>query len=482
MPLPQTLEFENLLGSFTDRCPDLDGNWSEFQGVSSEPLAAKYKVAKAPPLAFWYRDDGLSLESLLKKITEDLQKLGHVSNRDLAAVIVTHFAFARRSAGSAVECFNHLFSQIVDADVNQFFLFPESVTFKFRENIGSFTVGPFNPERLGYLSRKSGANFFELNETLIRSMPFSVERQHWSARVICWGRLVKQWIPPSVVLVPLMMHLVDEYFAALSNLHFSTFFAELKAVQEVPMALGSGWFDIQRLTKASETHRISVYLRIGDENFGCVSPSISHLASVSGGPVALPLANEFLRRYFAFEQFDHSEIHHSLKSFCHFLALAAQHRADGREDEAFLHSVIALDLLLGDSGACTSSVSTRAAALVAGALNQEYATAVKDLQRIYKARSKYVHEGKPPESGLLPTVAAVCGEVAFCLFRLQRDPRNRVAGFRNRWLNDVDFLIAATEAGRILTEDDLLRVGIATGGEARYAEFFAELMSPTMPK
>jgi hypothetical protein len=143
-----------------------------------------------------------------------------------------------------------------------------------------------------------------------------------------------------------------------------------------------------------------------------------------------------------------------------------------------LHYIIALDLLLGETGESSASVNSRSAALTFGALNRDYATILTEMKRAYDARSKYVHEGRQPDSALLKMVEAICREVAFCLLRLQRDVSNHQPGFRDRWIKDVDFIVAAVEAARPTTVDDLKRAGIATQEDVRYLDYFSELARP----
>lgn len=487
MPIPNTPKFEALLASFSVTKPEPPEGWREFVAVQKQSLNNDYEFKNAPAVTFWYRDDtGLSLESLLEKISEELNKLGHVTSLELASVVTALFAYSKGSAASAVERFNFMFSQIVDADVNQFFLFPQLALSTYRVDIGPFSVGPFKPERLAYLSRKSGSDYYDRYESGLRKIPFSVERKPRAVRAVFWDKLAGpngQWIALSKSVRSILAYLVDEYFANLSALHFADFFSELNRVQEVPMALGSGWFDLHRLREVLGSHWISIYLKIGGENVGFVSPSSSLVLSLNlgGGHIGIPLTEKFLCLHFGFEGFTDCEIHRSLQSFCHFLALAAEHRSAGREAEAFLHNVIALDLLLGDTGSSTDSVSTRSAALVSLALNRDYSSVVKDSLRIYNARSKYVHEGTLPDSSFLPMVEKICREVAFCLFRLQRDAKNRSSGFYGQWLKDVDFIVATIESGRPVTDVDWQRVGAALRDDVRHTTLIAELGRPKAP-
>ena len=437
----------------------------------------------------------------------------------MASIVTALFAYSKGPAASAVERFNIIFSQVVDADVNQFFLFPQLALSTYRVDIGPFSIGPFAPARLAYMSRKAGSDFYDRYEENLRNIPFSVERKPRSVRLVYLHKMVGpngQWISQSKSLVPTLTYLVDEYFAILSGLHFAEFFAELNTVQEVPMALGSGWFDLNKMREVLGFHQISVYLKIGGDTVGFVSPAAALVMGINlgGGHIGMPITEKYLYRNFGFVGFTDCEIHRSLQSFCHFLALAAQHRSAGRGSEAFLHNVIGLDLLLGEEGSSTNSVSTRSAALVFRAIipkgiseckelddsmtpdssalgemahdaalktTQDYSLVVKDLQRIYNARSKYVHEGKQPDSSLLPLAEKICREVAFCLFRLQRDEENRLSGFHKRWLKDIDFVIAAIEAGRLFVENDWQRTGVALGNDSYHADFLAELEYPTSP-
>lgn len=484
MPIPNTPSFETLLSSFSVTKPEAAEGWREFVAVKQQSLHEDYEFKNAAAVTFWYRDDaGLSLESLLKKIMEELKKQGHISNLELASVIAALFAYTKGSVNSAVERFNLVLGKVVNADVNQFFLFPQLALSTYRVEIGPFSIGPFNPQHLAYLSRKSGSDYYDRYESGLRKIPFSVERKPSPVRLVYWHKLVGpdcQWVPQSKSVLPALEYLVDQYFSNLAALCFADFFAELHRVQEVPMALGSGWFDLRKLREVLGSHQISVFLKIGGDNVGFVSPSASLVMNLNlgGGHVGIPFTEKYLYRHFGFEMFTDCEIHRSLQSFCHFLAMAAHHDAFGRDTEAFLHYVIALDLLLGDTGSSTNSVSTRSAALVFRVFNQDYQAVVKDLLRIYNARSKFVHEGKQPDSSLLPMAKKICGEVAFCLFRLQREEKYRIAGFHDRWLKDLDFVIAATEAGRQVSGEDWQRVGVLLGDDVHYLTFTSELEQP----
>jgi hypothetical protein len=192
----------------------------------------------------------------------------------------------------------------------------------------------------------------------------------------------------------------------------------------------------------------------------------------------MPATEKLLRDHFGFEGFKEYEIHQTIKTFCHFLALAEIHHVERRHAEGFLHHVIALDLLLGEKNASTQNVSKRSAVLSHHARRISFIDAVAESEAIYEARSKYVHAGKEPEEKLWDVVRSICREVALCLFRVQAEPANHADRFRDRWLRDVDLVIATLVAGRTVPDSDLQGIGIAREGEFTQWSFQAFLNDP----
>ena len=480
MPIHKSDKFEKLLASFSVNRPVSGDSWREFVAVPKKRVNEDGKSVELPPISFWYREESdLGLDRVLQKIVEALEETGHEANLELAATVAAVFAHTNGTVGSAVERLNQIFLQVTTSDLNQFLLFPKLHLPSYRFKVGPFSIGPFQPDRLAYQSRKAGSDFFDRYEHHLRQMPFSIEREFRPVKVVFWHRMLwnkGSWTPRTASPPNALMQAVTHYFAQVSALHFKRFFEELREVQEIPMALGSNWFDLQRLRELLGVQdKISVYLNIGGEGVGFVAPSsILERTTNLSGHLGVPFTEEFLRMRFQFTGPTHCEIHQSLRNYCHFLALGVEHQNLGREAEGFLHYVIALDLLLGDKGASTESISTRCAALTHRALKKDYYIVVKNVREIYDARSKYVHKGRNAEPRLSDLVKTICREVAFCLFRLQREQRSRENGFEERWLKDIDYLVAAIEANRPLAGEDLQRAGVWNESDVRYEDFIAE--------
>lgn len=461
MGLPEIPEFESLLKSLRPSAPEGEREWREWSVVAEENIFDDYRKT-LPAINVWFSEkEGLAVEALLKRISDELRHNGHPDDIDIANVILGFFAYSQRSGSSAVAEFNKVFSKITSADLNQFFVFASPSPLNYRFRIGSFLIGPFNPERLAYQCQKVKSNFYERYRSMFFKSSLSVEREPFRVKVI---RALPWQLTGEV-----HVRLTDTYFSLLSRVYFENFFETLNLDQELGIALGSGWFDALRLKELIQTHRISVFMNIGHENIGFVSPSLNATLNVNlgGAHLGMPVVEKIVKEQFHFVLPEKSELHQIIRLYSHFLSLSVRHHNDGRHAEGFLHGVIALDLLLGEKSNSTKSVVKRSAALVYQSLRSSYAETLKLCEKIYDARSKYVHKGEPPDRQLEDITTKICREIAFCILRLQRNSENRVAGIWDKWVKQIDIVVALLEADQLPSGKDFSKIGVASKGEYR---------------
>jgi len=484
MPIPKTPEFEALLESLRIQPPDDLSNWREEKLVQEEVVVHGNRYEKLPSIDVWYRQEGLlGLEALVRKTQEELNRSGHHASNPLARVVLAFFAAAEHASRSSVDRFNELLTHVVPADLNQYFLFsiPGPPAYRFRA--GRFGIGPFDPFRLEYQCKKAQSDYFHRYESVLRAMPLSVEGDPVRIKVVGWHKLLGSncaWSPRSDIPRATGERLWNEYFSQLSSVYFEEFFAALYLAQEPGIALGSGWFDPVGLKELIGTHRISVFLNIGSENVGFVSPSsIMHVGiDLGGAHLGIPATTKALKTHFDFSEFSDCEIHQMMQSYFHFLALATLHHHGGRDAEGFLHNVIAMELLLGERTITAQSVAKRSAGLTFVPRGKSFFDAYRDCELIYDARSRYVHSGKHPDAALWPVATEITREIAFCLLRLQRDPENRQRGFRDQWVKTIDYVAAALDAGRPPTRADLTGIGVADEDSFGLVDYRALLRLP----
>jgi hypothetical protein len=72
--------------------------------------------------------------------------------------------------------------------------------------------------------------------------------------------------------------------------------------------------------------------------------------------------------------------------------------------------------------------------------------ALIELQRLYAARSAFVHGGKPISAGNASRLIDYAREVIRSLLVLHLNPENRGDGFHEKWIPKLDFLVAGLKA------------------------------------
>ncbi len=176
----------------------------------------------------------------------------------------------------------------------------------------------------------------------------------------------------------------------------------------------------------------------------------------------IPEAEERLRKEYNFVDFRNSEIHQTIKTFSRFISKAKRHFLENRPNEAFLHYVIALDLVLGEKDASNKSIMERTAVLVYKALKNSYEDQKGIIRKIYDIRSRYVHKGEQAEMKYIKDVEQICYQILLCLLRLQKVNDNHCSGFMNKWLKDIDYISKGIEANKNISDKVIKDVGIAT--------------------
>jgi hypothetical protein len=412
----------------------------------------------------------MQLESVVKKVSGVLRQLDHPANERLVYVLIAIVACVRQfRKRSGLELLNEVLSHIVQGDLEQHFAFliPGRLTYRF--SAGDFHVGPLDRAKLAYSCSKAGSDYAERYRERLKDLPLSIRRR---SKVKVLGitryeetlRMDRQTSKHGVILSTLAY----EYYHLVSDVYFERFFEDFRKAQMIGQAFGSGWLNVDALLRIVQAQRISVYSRIDGQNLGWVSPSTTGFKiDLGGGHIGIPYVERTLQEQFG--EKGASPIEPSIQTHCRFLAEAARFEAEGRLADALLYHVIALDLLLGEKGASTSSVTKRSAALTFTILGRSYHDVRDECDKIYDARSKYVHAGRDPAPDLLPKVKQISREVGLLLYRL-RQARSLENDFHSEWLKHVNVLVAKAEASLEITDEELRSVGAGLSGEFAYRD------------
>lgn len=469
MPLPEQVQFENLLQSMTPVRPDRAEEFTVEQIVPPALARDESGDLMDQECCVWYRTGpGLTFDALVTRVQKELEARGHKTDRALALCVVGFLSLHPRRGASAVATLNRLIGTIVDCDLSQFFVTPVICGGGVRTfRVGSFTVGAANLSTIEHRTKKAGSPDFFVRWHHELADRLTVERDVVACRSVGIPTLREETmtnIAGDAERLRIWDRCLTSYFHCLAGACTRDFWEAFLEAQHLLIAAGAPYMDDRVIRLLMPSQMISIFRNI--EGCGFVAPVGQQfgILEVGHADTQIPAVVSDLRDKFGFTAFRETDIHHSLHAFALFVSKARRHELDGRAAEAFLHYVIALDLLFGEQEGSTSSVSRRTAIVVHRALNMTVTEAQKMINRLYDHRSKYVHKGIETPPGEIANVAKVCREILLTLLRLQSNAGEgkTIAG----WLKNLDYLYSAEYAGKELSNEELQQCGIALGSSA----------------
>lgn len=477
--------FEDFLSTLTLDTPTNKNGWSSFE---IKPVPATETSGRAiiqPVWVIWYKEcHSLNITSIRKKITHLLEANNHLANDEICDVFIAGFLMFSDIGNSAVDRFNILLDRIVEAELSQFLIFKHELPIKDNTtfgdfSIGNFTIGLFPKELVESRCSRAGSDFALRYKECFKQYTFSIYCEPKKCKVINWRDLAKGK-DLDFVKTKKIYSLIDHYHFVMSQQYFELFFKELAALQEIPQAFGSGWFNVDVMKQYFNSERLSIWLDIGGKKIGWVSPGTfgQVVIDLGGFHIGMPyIYNELKKQFGEWEK--QTELYNVIKVYCSYLAKARVSECMGNTSESLLNYVIALDFLLGEKGSSVDSFSTRCSALTYLVLGRAYKDLVRECKQVYDARSKFVHQGNPPEQSSVDKIFLVSREVALCLFRLNKNAWGNDTGFHKKWIAYTDILVAKINAEQQPSLDDYANAGVAQRDEYCYLNILNGLSSKT---
>lgn len=460
MPIPEVTLLADALRGLALEAPGNSGAGPPVEIVPKRFSADASGLHVEPPVrAIRTAAVEIALESLLDRIGRELKRARHPSGPAAArAVLGVHLLLCDRM-NAPLESLNELLASVVPASCSEVLVadFPPHPDLH-AASVGGFTFGPLDREKLVYRCEKAGCDFFARypNEFLSR---FAVERSPIDHPVIDIGRFRERLAGPRRVVDAV----VDSYFNTLSAHHLEEFRDGFERGISVAVALGAPLIDLRDVATWGNSTFVSTYVRIGGRKDGYFCPlGMGRGFDFASVDRRIPTALSRLRERFGWSDESVGEAAETIRKFASFLVRARAHAAQGRTDEAFLHHVIALDLLLGEEQGATRSVSAGAGVILLGDADQGLKAHADRVKRLYDVRSQYVHSGRPVDPREIEDAAGVTGAVLSALLRYQSTPAAKGEGATGRWLRLLDYLATATEAGKPPSGEDRRDAGLGS--------------------
>lgn len=425
--------------------------------------ARQKSLSEAPVLYLSYPEMELKLDSVVKRIASELNTTGCIANPDIALATLGIIVETREPGTSSTAHANHCLSSIHSAQLHHFVVVPNRPQHDYRIQIGEFSLRAFDPKKLLYWAQRGCCSYpIDLHRLTgclaLERTPIDIKLINWdelpgSARMVVeWGKEIA------------IASIMDIYYQSVAW-HYSQQIPAL--VKDHLLVLESGalvHIDIDSYLSSVLAHHIGLFHWKGSVGHRCWALLNSRSVSCVNffPPSLFSSCEKWLRDEFGFHTLSASKpLDSAIESYCRFLQRAQTHRLQGRPDEAFLHFVIALDLLLGLEGRSSESVCLRAAILVHRQLERSLDAQISQLKRLYDRRSKYVHEGKRASENDLLEIEQICTEVLWDLLATSASCRfNDI----DTWLKQIDFIASAMKASREIPDTEFQSVGIPKMG------------------
>jgi hypothetical protein len=464
VPIPDIQRFEVLLSSLCLTKPTGEQGYKSVAGIQPErAITQDGKHFTYPLIPIWYREtNDLPFDSLIRRIQAELQSTGHAHTPAVVHTVLTAYALLPRVENGSVKALNELLSSRSSVELFQTYVLPIPPPPNYHFRFGSFTVGKVRIEDLNSRSRRALSDFHELYGDRLRGR-LAIERDPVTIQVLdCWNLAEVLASSAKAQRKPNLEYLiVDSYYNSVANELFAGFWALLEQQQEATVAIGSGYLGSEQLRILPGCQAVTIFLRTEVKRGGWVAPNAAGLIiDLAQTNKTIPEAERKLKEY-RVGGFSISGLHSTFEIFARFIARARKHEMADRLDEAFLHFVIALDLLLGEKDASNKSIGNRVAVLTYRHFNRSLEDQRRVVESMYDKRSKYVHAGTEVSSDDLEVIRAICAEVLACLLRLYKAPENHELNFvRGKWFKNLDYITSALLAGKDISDEELQANGI----------------------
>jgi len=470
MPLPDVQEIRETLSLVELSLRKGSDDDPAVQIAFRPAVDEKGRVAQDSPLWLHYSaKTKLPFGRLVERISKELEAAGHAGNEGFAQFVIALAMLMPSSQENAVVRVNQIVAAICDADVSLYYTLAAEFPEYHRFEMPPFRVGPLRADKLRYNCEKAASDYYSRYENVI-GHAWAIERAPRTVRVFDVPLIRKSIFqnPANTSSreaweLRAWESIVEGYFSLQNSVLFDAFWTELTSVQTPLVALGAPFFDPRPLGSFISSHQIAVFLNLGSERAGFVSPAGSGpgLMSVdlANAHERIPNAVRELEQSYKFQFFDDSPLHRSIRVFTEFVARALRHEIDGRANEALLHFVIALELVFGEQQAIQRSVAERVALITCRENGKSFDQQREWIEQIYELRSRYVHSGSEIADKLpLDQLRTVCRQVFRCLMRLQaaypqRESRNETV--LKGWLRELDYLAKKMIAGKKPDEREL---------------------------
>lgn len=417
-----------------------------------------------------YPASDLKIESVIKRLKIELNEVGHCVDDAIAISVLGLIveSFPTSTNLTPVQHANNCLSNLIPAQLFQFVISTYPRPHDNVIELGDFTLKPFDPQKILYWASRGKSNWpINLRElkhfSTLERKPLQIkilnlnDFQNISSVFSKWGEEI------------FITKILDVYYQAINQFFLKQIRSNIK---DYLLVYESGalvsWSSEEDSLQNLFQKTISLFLwEKKNETWGTWALlSEKNAIHTNDWPADLmPKCKKWLLEELGFTKLSlEKPFDKVIAIYSKFLNRALDHFYFGRDDESFLHFVIALDLLFGLEGKSTDSICNRVAVLTYQQMSVSFEEQVRKIKRLYDCRSKYVHEGKQIQVENLEDINKICREVLWDLLATSSTSKFEDIDL---WLRQIDFVASAIKASKEVMESEFINIGIPPKGRPR---------------
>lgn len=460
--IPDSEIFSSLLQSITTNEPyENKDDFEEIELFPPEPFVGKNKIDYVQTYRLWYpKVSKISYEALIQKISKELYRVNHLFNGEVAKSILSLYCSINRSRENAIEILNNLFSCIRTVKIDQYCVLPVPLTHISFNNleVKGFFLGRCDAEKIRYDINHIGCNFGEnYYESFIDKLCLEKKGMHGK----CIDKDALYGLYTGIEETNHTYKFLEKYYIVLCDAYWEEFKKELLNVQHMQIAY-SGHFIHENICNINGSRKLTILSNMNGvrRNGWCCPNQPSMEINLGKIDEMLPQFEAELKSKYDFDDYTDSKHSSLLKNYVLYVSKAKRHGLQKDWNEAFIHYIIAFELVFGDRISIQDKIAKRVAILSHRYCELSFDAQVKKIKELYAMRSRFIHDGEPINNSedRLEELGNIAHAVLIGMLNIfQQEKDNDDIN----WIPNIDLCIAKSDAGKTLEKDDYINIGVA---------------------
>lgn len=442
--LPDTPDFRALLASLEVSIeesvhPLLSSTWGPQYSPESKTLDIAERF-----FLHYEETPNATIKALQAKFRKVFTEADHSSDTAIIDWALAIFAAHKKLFTDDLNFFNALLASVVQADTSHFVI-RSLVNYSFPAwKMFDYQMSTVADSALKYRTEKAHSNYFELHmKEKLKSWCLSspiFKRPVMNVHDLVYPKYKKLRIRTT----ELMRLTILNYFEHLSAHHMELMWNDYSERQLRVSAKEAMLIDIDNLRSAQSLNMdwVTVYIGFSKETWGNYTVPICKTLTIND----IWDGSEVVKRAKKIENKAPSSSPEIVRQFCRFGVKAKQSLDHGNLSEALLFYMIAIEIIFSAKEQITKTIARRCAVLLTVPNCESYEKNRKRIEKLYKFRSCFVHDGEAPSPDVTEELRIDYQRLLTVLLRSETLQEGEPEEAHSRWLRKIDHTASGYEA------------------------------------